>query len=98
MLAVDILMQAIVIALAVVQEERCWPRLAGAMTPLKKCRMLLWIAHVDAQGLVPAVRDAGQWRIQRMAQAGDHGRKRIGKVFVLAAPKAVACHHNAAAK
>src|SRR5437773_9707600 len=55
MLAIKILMQAVVIALAVVQEERCRPGLAGAMAPLEKCRMLLRIAHVDAQGRVPAV-------------------------------------------
>src|SRR5689334_14161658 len=33
-LAIEILMQAVVIALAIVQQERCWPGLAGAMAPL----------------------------------------------------------------
>src|SRR5207249_3739115 len=33
MLAIKILMQAVVIALAVVQEERCRPGVAGAMAP-----------------------------------------------------------------
>src|SRR5262245_39261166 len=98
MLAVEILMQAVVIALPVVQEERCWPGLAGAMAPLKKCCMLIRIAHVDAQSLVPAVRDAGQRWIQRAAQGGDHCGKRIGEIFVLAAPEAVARHHDAAAE
>jgi hypothetical protein len=91
-------MQAVVIALAIVQEERRWPGLAGAVTPLKKYRMLIRIAHVDAQSLVPAICDASQRRIQRMAQVGDHCGKRIGEVFVLAAPEAVARHYNAAAK
>src|SRR5215475_2972447 len=98
MLAIEILMQAVVIALAIVQEERRWPGLAGAVTPLKKYRMLSRIAHVDAQSLVPAICDVGQRRIQRIAQAGDHCGQRIGKVLVLAASETVTRHHNTAAK
>src|SRR4029450_12100683 len=64
MLAIEILMEAVVIALAIVQEERCWPGLTGAMAPLEKRRMLIRIAHVGAQSLIPAVRDADQRRIQ----------------------------------
>src|SRR5215475_10480198 len=97
MLAIEILMQAVVIALVIVQEEWRWPGLAGAVTPLKKYRMLIRIAHVDAQSLVPAICDASQRRIQRLAQVGDHCGKRIGEVFVLTAPEAVARHYNAAA-
>jgi hypothetical protein len=37
-------------------------------------------------------------RIQRAAEAGGHVWQRIGKVLVLAAPKAVARHHDPAAE
>src|SRR5262244_1186394 len=46
-LTIEILMQAVVIALAVVQEEWRWPGLAGAMAALEKGRMVDRIAHLD---------------------------------------------------
>ena len=48
--------------------------------------------------VVPAVGDRGERRIERRAQLGDELRQRIGEVLVLAAPEAVAGHHDAAAE
>src|SRR6266568_15707 len=48
MLSIQILMQAVVITLAVVQEERGRPGLASAMAPFEKGRMRLRIVHIEA--------------------------------------------------
>src|SRR6185295_16397541 len=57
MLSIEILMQAVVVALAVLQQERSWPRLTGAMATVEESGMFVGIAHVDTQGLVPSVRN-----------------------------------------
>src|SRR5687767_15747813 len=55
LLAIEILMQAVVVAHAVVQKERRGPGLPGIMTAGEKGGMLVGIAHVDTQCGVPAV-------------------------------------------
>jgi len=47
-----------------------------------------------AQGLVPAVGDLGQRRIERGAELGDRVGQRIGEVAVLPAAEAVAGHDH----
>ena len=56
------------------------------------------IADIDAHRLVPAIGDTVQPRIEGRAQLRDQIGQRIGKIFVFAAPKAVAAHHDAAAE
>ena len=67
-LAVEVLVQAVVVALAVLQEQRRRPRLPGRMAALEERRVLARIAHVDAHRLVPAVGDRRKPRIERGAQ------------------------------
>ena len=59
-LPVHVLMQAVVVALGVLQEERRRLGLPGTMTAVEKVRVVVRVAHVDLHRLVPAVRDAGQ--------------------------------------
>src|SRR5690349_24921708 len=89
MLAVEILVQAVVVSRAVRQQKRRRPGLPGAMASIEKCRMDLGIAHVDAHRFVPAVRDAGEPCVESAAQRRDDLRERIGKILVLAAAEAV---------
>jgi hypothetical protein len=97
-LAVDILMQAIVILSPVLQQQRRRPGLAGDMASLQKCLMALRITDVDAHGLVPAIGDIAKLRIERRSHFCDQWRKRIGKIFVLAASEAVTPHHHSTAE
>ncbi len=60
--------------------------------------MGLGIADIDSHGFVPAIGHATKLRIQHRPQFRDQVRKRIGKVFVLAAPETVASHHDPAAE
>ena len=60
--------------------------------------MGLGIADIDSHGFVPAIGDITKLRIQRGSQFRNQVRKRIGKIFVLAAPETVACHHDPAAE
>ena len=59
-IAVEILMQAIVIAGAVVKEQRGGACVARRMALLQVACVLARIAHINADGLVPAVRDRGK--------------------------------------
>src|SRR5258706_14221263 len=67
MFSVQILMQAVVIAFSILQQERRRPGLAGAMTAVQEFRMIVRITNGDAHHLVPAIGDAGEARIKRSA-------------------------------
>src|ERR1700694_5125757 len=96
--AVEILMQAIVVVFAVLQQQRRRPGLAGGMAALQKCFVTRRIADIDAHGLVPAISHVTKLRIERRPQFRDQVRKRIRKIFVLAAPEPVTSHHHPAAE
>src|SRR5665213_1068291 len=95
---VEILMQAIVVAFAILQQQRRRPLLAGGMATPEEGIVTLGIADIDAHRLVPAIGDLAQPPIQRRPQFRDQGRQRIGKILVLAAPETVSSHHDPAAK
>src|SRR6185437_14555753 len=71
MLAVEILVQAVVVATAVLQQQGCRPALTGIVASLEELRMAPRKARVDAHRLVPAVRDRHEVRIKRRAQGCD---------------------------
>src|SRR5256885_10432619 len=91
-------MQAVVVILLILEQQRCWQRLARLMAALQKRVMRSRIFDVDAELLVPLVRDRREMRIKRRAQLRNDGRQRIGEVLVFAAPEAVATHDHTAAK
>src|SRR5687768_3819770 len=98
MLAVNILMQAVVIALGVLKHERRRFSLSGGVAAPEKCLMLIRKLHVKAHGRIPSVRDGGQRRIERLAKGGYELGKWICKVLVFTAPEAMLAHDDAAAK
>jgi hypothetical protein len=79
---VEVLMQAGIVALAVLKKERGRPGLAGPMATLEEGRMITRIAGGSAHGLTPAVRDGGERRIERGPQFRDDIGQWIGEVFV----------------
>ena len=96
--AVDVLMQAIVVAGAIAQQERRRPRLAGGAALRAEGRVLGRIPGRDAHRPVPAVGDRGEPRIEVAAQLADGVGQRLGEIFVLAPAKTVARHHDGRAE
>src|SRR5207249_9423572 len=98
LLAVQVLVQAVVVALLVLEDERRRPALAGGVAALEKCPVIRREARVDSQTCVPAVRDLGEPGIERGTRRGDDLGQGIAEVLVLAAAEAVSRHHHAAAE
>jgi len=96
-LAVEILVQAVVVVLAVLQDKRCRPELAGGVAAPDEIGMLGRVTHVDAHDFVPPVRYRRETWIDGRPQRIDQIWQRIVEVFVFTAPKTVPRHHDAAA-
>ena len=58
-LAVQILMETVVVVGAVLQDQRRRSRLSRRVAAIEECRMVFGITNVDPERLVPAIRDAG---------------------------------------
>jgi hypothetical protein len=63
MFAIQILMQAIVIALAILKHQRCRPCLACPMAPFQKYLKGIGVADINAKLLIPPIGDGDQIRI-----------------------------------
>src|SRR5688500_6244308 len=98
MLAVQVLVQAVVVFGAVSQQERRRPALAGPVAAPDESRVLVRETRIDAQRRVPAIGHRRERWIERGAQRGDRLGQRIAEILVLAAPETVARHDYAAAK
>ena len=98
-LAVEVLVQAVVVAGAVSQQQRRRPRLAGRVAAREEVGVRAGIARRRC----PSPRSSG-WRSARAADRAPSRKsatsvgQRIAEVLVLAAPEAVPRHHDAAAK
>src|SRR5437660_1447756 len=66
-IAIEILMQTIVIAESVLQEKRRRPHLSCCVAPLEIARMIRGIAYGVAHDLVPPIRDCGESGVKRFA-------------------------------
>ena len=98
-LAVEVLVQAVVVARAVLQQQRRRPRLPG----LVAAREISPRARRDSAPSMPIasfqrLAIARERRIERGAQRGDEVGQRIGEVLVLAAAEAVPRHDDPAAE
>jgi hypothetical protein len=72
--AVKILMEAVVVAFAVLQQQRRWLRLPGAVAAFQEIAMPLRILHVDLHREIPSVGNGRQFRIKALAQFLDEVR------------------------
>src|SRR4030095_5659735 len=66
MFPVQVLMQAVVVALAVLEDEGRRPRLAGAMASLQKFIKRGGVMNIAAELLIPSIRDGYEIRIERV--------------------------------
>jgi hypothetical protein len=96
--AVEVLVQAIVVARAVLQQKRRRTRLAGRVAEREERGVRFRTARLKRHALVPGVRNRRKSLVKRSAQGGDRLRKRIGELFVLALPEAVVRHDDVAAE
>src|SRR5688572_11345272 len=98
MLAVQVLMQAVVIVRSILQQK--WRRfdLPGLMTTLDEVRVAVWITHGNAHGGVPAVGNGDEMRVEDRPEFRNEIGQGIAKVFVLAASEPMPCHDDAAAE
>src|SRR5262245_19152571 len=98
MIAVKVLVEAIIVAWSILQEQRRRARLAGGMAALEERRMIVREAGVHTHPLVPKVGDRREARIERGPELIDQWRKRIGEIAIFAPAEAVARHHHMAAE
>src|SRR5262249_23786757 len=84
---IEVLVQAVIIVGSILQQQRCWLRLAGPMTALNEVRVFFRIADIDTHGVVPAIGNGNQMRVDGRPQCCNEAGQRITKIFVLAAPK-----------
>ena len=98
MLAVDVLVQAVVVARPVLQQQRRRPALVGGVAARQVGGVVGGIAHGDPHRLVPAVGNLRERRVERGSQGGDDLGQRVGEILVLAAAEAVPRHDDAAAE
>ena len=98
MLAVEVLVQAVVVAFAIAEQKRCRPGLSGIMAAGEEGGMLFRVTHVEFHRRVPAVGDVGQRRVEPCPQVRDDIRQGIVEIFVFAFAKAVAAHDYVAAE
>src|SRR5206468_7309680 len=97
-LAIEILMQAVVVALVIAKEQRRGALLASIVAALDEIRMRGGKACANSHGGVPPIGNRGKPAIERRSQRRDDRRQRMGKVLVLAAAEAMPRHHDRAAE
>src|SRR5207344_1348424 len=97
-LAVEILMQTVVIVRPVLEQQRSRPDLPGGMATGKKIGMFVGVPNVDAHCRIPPVGYRREPRVERRAQVGDDLGQWIREILVFAAPKSVPYHHHTTAK
>src|SRR5437879_8298028 len=98
MLPVEILVQTVVVARPVLQQERSRSPLAGSMAAFEELGMRLWETCVHTHTLVPLIGDRSKLRINRSAQILNQWRQRIGEIAIFTLPEAVPSHDDAAAE
>src|SRR5579872_1902481 len=98
MLAVEVLMQAVVVADSILKEKRRRPCLTRIVATLDEVGMFLRIADIDSHRFIPAIGDRDQMRIDCRAEFAYKTREGIAEIFVRAAPETMPLHDDATAK
>src|ERR1044072_4623223 len=98
MLAVQILVQAVVVIWSVFEEKWRWFLLTRLVTALDVVGVRGWVADVDAHRFVPTISDWHQMRIERRAKTSNQIGQRITEVFILSTSEAMTLHHDLASK
>ena len=98
MLPIEVLMQAVIIAFAILQQQRSRPDLSRIMASSDKIGMHLRITHLRPHGRVPTIRNRRKPGIDHGTQPFDNSGQRITEVLILSTSKAMPPHHDTASK
>ena len=98
MLSVNILVQAIVIAFAILKEKGRWLGLPGSVAAREIVVVLGRITHIYSHDFVPAVRQLEKLCIESRSQSPNDFWERIGKIFVFPATEAMPSHEDSGTK
>src|SRR5882724_9480927 len=98
MLAVEVLVQAVIIISPILEQQWSRPDLAGLMTALNEVRVLFRIAHLKTHRGVPAIGDGDKKRVNRRAEVRHKIRQRRAEILVLSTPETMPTHLDAAAE
>jgi len=74
MLPIEVLVEAVVIARSIAEQQRRGTGLAGGATTIEKRVMIGWEPYVRSHAFLPAVRDGHKLRIERRSQRRDEAR------------------------
>ena len=96
MLAVEVAVEAVVVAPTVSQQQRKRAGLSGRVAAGQDGRVVRQKADVDADRFVPAVGDRHEARIERAARLLTRSGREIGEVLVLALSETAARHGHPA--
>ena len=96
--AVEVLMQAVVVAGLVAEQQWRGSLLPCLVTDAKKLGVLGWKSLLNVERRIPLVGNACQPRIERLPQRLNDGRQRIAVVLILAASEAMPRHDHATAE
>src|SRR6476661_1897523 len=94
MLAVQILVQTIVIVDSILKQKRRRFDLAGFMATRNEIGMMLRVAHRNAHCGIPAIGDRHKMRIDSGAKVCQNIGQRIAKILIFAAPESVTRHDH----
>src|SRR5919202_3371327 len=97
-LAVQILVETIVIATAVAKQQWRWSTLACLVAAGDELRVRIGIAHGNAHPCVPAIRQRREACVQGATQSRDEWRQRVAEIPVLALAETMPCHNDNAAE
>src|SRR5688500_18216931 len=98
MLAIEVLVQTVVIVGPVLEQNRCRPNLAGLMATFDEVRVLHRVANINTHRLVPTIGDWDKMRIDSRPEARNKTGQWIAEILVLSAPEAMSCHYNLTAE
>src|SRR5215467_3310587 len=98
MLAIEVLMQAVVIVGPILEQKRRRLVLAGLTAALNEIRVLLRVANINTHHLVPAIGDRNKVRVDRCPKTCNKIRQRIAEILVLSTPETMPRHHDTAAE
>src|SRR5262249_45969182 len=98
MRTVKVLMQAIVIIGAILEQKRCGPRLACSMAALNEVGVVRRVLNIDAPRRISAIGDRGKMWKKLGPQKLGGGKEGGGEKFVFAAPQAMKGPENKAAE
>lgn len=98
MFAIEVLMQSVVIAGFVLQQDGSRPGLTGPATLLNEVRMLFRVLHRYSHCAVPSIGDRHQPWIHSSPEVLNQSRKRIIEILVFTAPKPMPSHRHLTAE